>query len=413
MTTTPAQTPSVAYTPSGSTTGPFTTPFGLEDSSQLTVFIISTTGVATALTITTDYTVSAVDGDMLANGASVTLEAGAVPDGGWAGARLALLRVTPTDQLTDYDDDSGFQPTDVEYDLNKIMRILQEHGGLLARAVLVQVGDTAGSYGDIIQDIINQIIQLLEGEDLNQTVIDAVLANLTQIINLAATELQALINALEAQALALVPIVYATDVGEVNDIVLVLDPAPVEADLAEGFTTIVKMANANTGATSITVNDFGPFDVVFASGEALESGTLKADGSYLMAQVDADTFQLVGVNKPAAIEAGDVDFGLTYDYATNKRVVRKDPAVGGFQWVEVHGTVTVNTDEQLEVTLPISFANANQRYVSAGSNSTGPPGAGVKLGEAAAYFTAANKIKVSNDQPTCEVTYFARGKVAV
>lgn len=140
---TPTTTPETVFAPAGTATGPFATDFGLESADQLVVSVLTGEGAFTRLTPLTDYAVAAVAGDMLAHGASVTLSAGAVPSGGWAGGRLVLERRSAFNQLQDFNDDSGFAPADTGRGLDRLTRQTQELRASLSRALSVLPGDIA------------------------------------------------------------------------------------------------------------------------------------------------------------------------------------------------------------------------------------------------------------------------------
>lgn len=409
--TTPTATPEQSYSPSGSSTGPFATVFGYESSSQVGVSTIDADEVKTALTLGVDFTVAATGGDSLANGGDVTLVSDAVPSGGWAGGRVAIERLTPAEQDLDLPNDEGLQPEDIEDALDKLMRIVQELRAGLLRSLKVNIGETSiPTVAELIQTIINQIVALLEGSEVEQTVIDAVLNNLATIIAAAAAELQAIIDAMAAAALALVPIVYATDGGAANAIELTLDPPSVEADLAEGFTVIVKVAADTTGATTIEVDGFGPFDVKYCTGEALQAGALQAAGTYLLAMTAASTFQVVGMS-PAPEDPVIVEPDIGFDYTFGDPTIIYHPPQGSFRLVEIHKVVAVATDAVETESFGVTFAEAPHVHVT--SRSQAAPGSGTRMNAWSAKPLSTSTFEIRNDANACDFDCHIVGKVAV
>lgn len=64
---------------------------------------------------------------------------------------------------------------------------------------------------------------------------------------------------------------YAADSGTANALIAVLDPAP--SAIGQDFTVDVKIANTNTGASTLVVNGFGPYNIT-RSGAPLTGGEL-------------------------------------------------------------------------------------------------------------------------------------------
>lgn len=97
-------------------------------------------------------------------------------------------------------------------------------------------------------------------------------------------------------------IAYIPDTGAANAYVATLSPA-LGAYVA-GSTVEIKIANANTGASTINVNGLGVVAIKNPDGSALLGGALKV-GTYAVLKYDGTNFQLVStVANPAVLKFG-------------------------------------------------------------------------------------------------------------
>ncbi|MDF3019360.1 MAG: phD2B [Steroidobacteraceae bacterium] len=115
------------------TTGPFAVDFRFLEDSHLQVIRTSAAGVATTLTLTTDYTVTGAGG----TSGEVTLVAALA-----AGETLAVLRNVPATQETDYVQNDAFPAESHERALDKLTMIAQQQGEILSRAITVPTGES-------------------------------------------------------------------------------------------------------------------------------------------------------------------------------------------------------------------------------------------------------------------------------
>jgi hypothetical protein len=83
--------------------------------------------------------------------------------------------------------------------------------------------------------------------------------------------------------------IYAEDIGTAND--LTIEPVPSPTSFDAGAVYLVKVAEANTGATTLTVTDLGTRQIVRPSGDALRAGDLVPDGVAILVY-DGAKFQL-------------------------------------------------------------------------------------------------------------------------
>lgn len=123
-------TTKVQYAGDGSTTA-FNTTFSFWDSSDIRVVLtVDSTGVETVWSEGTEYTVTG------GSGATGTVTAGGayIPA---SGETLTIKSALPETQLTDLVLGGEFPSTDVEEQLDKTVRLIQQHSEEIARALLI------------------------------------------------------------------------------------------------------------------------------------------------------------------------------------------------------------------------------------------------------------------------------------
>lgn len=116
------------------TTGPFAVDFRFLEDSHLQVIRTSAAGVATTLTLTTDYTVTGAGG----TSGEVTLVAALA-----VGETLTVLRSVPATQETDYVQNDAFPAESHERALDKLTMIAQQQSEILSRAITVPTGESS------------------------------------------------------------------------------------------------------------------------------------------------------------------------------------------------------------------------------------------------------------------------------
>lgn len=94
--------------------------------------------------------------------------------------------------------------------------------------------------------------------------------------------------------------VYAADSGSSNT--YVITPTPAITSYATGQVFIVKIANANTGTSTLNVSSLGQKNITTQGGSALVSGSLEANGIYEFVY-DGTNFQLIRQLNGAQIKA--------------------------------------------------------------------------------------------------------------
>lgn len=85
---------------------------------------------------------------------------------------------------------------------------------------------------------------------------------------------------------------YVVDSGSANTIVVTLNPAPATLSTLLGVPLYVKVAAANTGATTINVNSFGGIAVTTNALAALTANILATGGIFTL-MYDGTRFQIV------------------------------------------------------------------------------------------------------------------------
>jgi ribosome assembly protein YihI (activator of Der GTPase) len=123
----------ISYSGNGSTTA-FSFPYVFFDGADLTVILVSSAGVETAQTITTDYTVSGGSG---ASGAVTMVAAPA------AGETLVIVREQPfTQTVLDLVENDPLPSATLEEAIDRTVIMAQQNNGQLARALRQPEGDT-------------------------------------------------------------------------------------------------------------------------------------------------------------------------------------------------------------------------------------------------------------------------------
>jgi len=95
---------------------------------------------------------------------------------------------------------------------------------------------------------------------------------------------------------------YLVDSGGANAYVVTFPTGVIPSSYTAGLTVVMKVANANTGASTLNVNSLGAKNILTPSGSALSSGTLVAN-AIVMVVYDGTQFILVG---------GSVSVATTY-----------------------------------------------------------------------------------------------------
>lgn len=125
----------ISYNGNGVTTV-FSFPYRFLANGDLVVVSVSSAGVETTKTLTTDYTVTGAGNDA---GGSVTMLVAPV-----SGTRLIIYRNTAITQETDYISGDPFPAETHERALDRLTMIAQEIAPNLARAITLPVGDASG-----------------------------------------------------------------------------------------------------------------------------------------------------------------------------------------------------------------------------------------------------------------------------
>jgi Chaperone of endosialidase len=86
---------------------------------------------------------------------------------------------------------------------------------------------------------------------------------------------------------------YLVDSGGANAYVVTFPTGVIPSSYTAGLTVVMKVANANTGASTLNVNSLGVKNILTPSGGALSSGTLAAN-AIVMVVYDGTQFILVG-----------------------------------------------------------------------------------------------------------------------
>ncbi len=118
--------------------------------------------------------------------------------------------------------------------------------------------------------------------------------------------------------------------------------------LIEGFTVRVKFTNANTGASTLSINNLGAKAIVKCNGTALSSGNIKAGQIYNLAY-NGSNFQLLG-------EGGEYGTATASDVLSGKTIGTEEGLVTGT--MPNRGAVNQNlTTEGQEYTIPYGYHN--------------------------------------------------------
>ncbi len=118
--------------------------------------------------------------------------------------------------------------------------------------------------------------------------------------------------------------------------------------LIEGFTVRVKFTNANTGASTLTINSLGAKAIVKGNGTALSSGNIKV-GQICNLAYTGSNFQLLG-------EGGEYGTATASDVLSGKTIGTDEGIVTGT--MSNRGTVNQNlTTEGQEYTIPSGYHN--------------------------------------------------------
>lgn len=148
------EAPETPYVPTGASVGPFSTIWSYADASDVVV-VVETAGVeGAALALGDDFTVVATPLESGGYSGAVTLSAGVVPAGGWAGSglarRLILRRRTGDSQNEPFGQVDGFRPQVSERAWDRDTRRGQEYRAGLGRALKVPVGAAPLVWPDLI-----------------------------------------------------------------------------------------------------------------------------------------------------------------------------------------------------------------------------------------------------------------------
>ena len=139
---------------------------------------------------------------------------------------------------------------------------------------------------------------------------------------------------------------YAADSGTANAYVATLSPAP--AALTAGLTVRLKIANANTGASTLNVNGLGVVSIKRADGSAVQAGDMQA-GEVAQFVYDGTNFQLTAVSLPSSFPTpvgsprnlfGKYASGTTATWTADEIVVKT--ALGGQPYVLSSFNKTLN-----------------------------------------------------------------------
>jgi len=96
---------------------------------------------------------------------------------------------------------------------------------------------------------------------------------------------------------------YLVDSGGANAYVVTFPTGVIPSSYTAGLTVVMKVANANTGASTLNVNSLGVKNILTPSGGALSSGTLAAN-AIVMVVYDGTQFILVGGSTSTSIANG-------------------------------------------------------------------------------------------------------------
>jgi hypothetical protein len=106
--------------------------------------------------------------------------------------------------------------------------------------------------------------------------------------------------------------VYAADAGSINALAVTLSPVP--AAYTTGMTIQVKVANTNSGASTINVNGLGTKNITYTNLSAIGANALFAGGAYTLIY-DGTRFQLIN---PAVSPNGRLKLTTAIDYYVDK-----------------------------------------------------------------------------------------------
>lgn len=138
-------------TPSGGSVGPWPTGWTYEDPGDVWVYVLTDDVQGPDLELGADFTLSGANPKV--DGGSVTLDAGAIPAGGWDADRhrLVIRRWTARRQGTALPDTEGHKPRATEAALDRAMRIAQENSDDLDLAVKAPPGVTPPTADEVKQ----------------------------------------------------------------------------------------------------------------------------------------------------------------------------------------------------------------------------------------------------------------------
>lgn len=129
----------VTYNGDGAQTA-FTFSFKIFATTDLDVVITDADGIETTLTITTNYTVAALNNDF-SNGGTVTVLAGSIPA---TGEKITILRDLPITQTFSYTEGGKFPVSDHQDAIDKATLVSQEVDEKRDRALIGPVSDPVG-----------------------------------------------------------------------------------------------------------------------------------------------------------------------------------------------------------------------------------------------------------------------------
>lgn len=306
------ETTKISYTHNGSQTV-YTYPFWILANDDIKVYVLDSAGAITTLTLNTHYTVTgagaAAGGTIVLNSASTVA----------TNATITLLSNIEITQPTDYVDGETFSANSLEAVLDKQTRILQQQNEKFDRTFRMPAGSAniaefpATSKASKVLGFdsagVPALLALASGfagaaEALPGTVILRDSAGRAKVAAPSAADDIARKDTMNGQRHDGVSGVldYAVDTGVVNAYVINLTP-DLTAHVA-GMPIFVKIANANTGASTIAIDALAAASIIRYDGAALQAGDLKG---MVVLTWDGTNYRVL--NLPSSLPAEQLIFG--------------------------------------------------------------------------------------------------------
>lgn len=315
------------YTGNG-TVSTYSYTYRIFSNTDLLVTVRDTSDVETALTLTTDYTVTGVGGGsggtiVLVNASQTWLTAGKLK----SGYVLTIRRVRPLKQLTDIRNQGAFYPEVHEDAFDSLVMIAQQHQDEIDRSMkLPETIDPADFDTELPADLAanpgSSIIVNDTGDGFaagpTADAISGAQANATAAAASAAAAALSATDAINAGASAVY--IWGGTVGGTAD-AITLTPSPALGSYTAGKRIAFLSTGTNTTAVTVNVSGLGVKSIKTQSGAALTAGEITSGRIYSMtydgtnfnvhelANVEDGVITNAKVNSSAAIAYSKLNIG--------------------------------------------------------------------------------------------------------